>query len=79
MNTCENDKTERLRSLERIQSVVQWCSGLLSMALLFTFTFMVPAVVNAVLVIAAGWISLVLDRRIRALGGRGGYYIGVKR
>jgi len=62
-------------SLEKTQRTVQMSVGALSTLLLFTMTFPIPATVNCVLVVALVWAMVVLDRRIRVLGGKGGFYI----
>ena len=62
----------KLRALERVQRRVQYAAGGLSVAILFTMKFVIPAIVNGILIVAFLWVSLVLHGRIRALGGKGG-------
>jgi len=61
----------RLRALERRQRWVQLSAGGMSIVFLFTMPFAIPAIVNGIVIVALLWVSLVLDRRIRALGGKG--------
>ncbi|MCY7288259.1 MAG: hypothetical protein LH624_08435, partial [Cryobacterium sp.] len=70
----ELESEVRLRFLERVQRRVQYSAGGLSILFLFTITFPIPAIVNGVAIVALVWVSLVLDGRIRALGGKGGVY-----
>ncbi|POH65839.1 hypothetical protein C3B61_09780 [Cryobacterium zongtaii] len=65
----------KLPSLEKAQRIVQSLTGALSMVLLFTMTFPIPMAVNCVVLVGLVWASLVLDRRIRERGGKGGIYV----
>ena len=65
-----------LRALERRQRHVQFSAGGLSVVLLFTMPFAIPAIVTVFVIVGLVWASLVLDGRIRTLGGNGGVYGG---
>jgi len=69
----------KLLSLERVQRRIQWATGGMSTALLFTLSFLVPAIVNCVVVVTLLSVMVFLDRRIRGFGGKGGFYIGAER
>ena len=59
-----------LRALEPAQRRGLSAVGGLSVAILLTTRFVIPATINGILIVAFRWVSPGLDGRIRALGGR---------
>lgn len=78
-NANDHEKEAKLRSLERVQWGVQCSTGALGLALLFTYPFLIPMLINSLVVAILLYATVVMDRRIRKLGGKGGSYVGAKR
>jgi len=78
-HSTDQEKNAKLLSLERVQRGLQWATGALSTTLLFSISFLIPAIVNCLLVVVLLSVMVVLDRRIRGLGGKGGFYVGAER
>ena len=74
----DQEKDSKLLSLEKAQRGVQVALAVLSTAMLFTFFFTVVFIMNCVLMLALFFVMFSLDRRIKLLGGKGGFYIDVK-
>lgn len=78
-HASDHENEAKLRSLERVQWGVQCSTGVLGTALLFTYPFFIPLLINSPLVAIFLYATVVMDRRIRKLGGKGGNYLGAKR